>query len=517
MIPSPAAFTAPPDRPHGTPVPRRPAHSAKPPLRRRERLAAIAAPVAAVILGAATPSRRSARLTTSGVILGTVITELAVALACRRRVRSQPGPRPLNATPAVRVVIPARDEAAVIGDLIADLGRQDLAGPPDRPAFTLTVVDDRSSDGTGEVVAAAVAAAGLTAVTTCLRRDHGADGKGAALAAVSVQGLPADAIVIVLDADARLEPDGLSRLVHAFDREAPGITAHRRMLAPNDGHRGWLARWQDDEQTVDAAIQRARMALGGSGEFRGNGMALRVDALRMLGGWDANALTEDLEATTRLVAATGTGVRWTEAEVWEQPALEARALIRQRLRWAEGAIRRDLRITWPVVLAGRLPARLRLDLAVYALQTLVPWLALGLLARADRPSARRRLGALGGAYLVGGAAIAAAALGRSGTRVTGVVAMSAIWPLVLPLAWIRVALSRGPLRFEKTRHAPGFSRRARSDVPATASRPLPRGNVRRPATIRRDGDATDRSRPPASASDGPRPGSAAPTSHRTCP
>jgi hypothetical protein len=487
-------------------------------LRPRERIAAILAPTAVFIVGAASPSRRSARLATAGVVVGSVVVETAIAVAARRSRPARPPKQPTQVAPSLHVVVPARDEAAVIGDLIGDLGRQDFRDRAGRPAFTLVIVDDRSTDGTGELVGSAIADAGLASVTTCIRRDDGPDGKGAALAVASIGDLPDDAIVLVLDADARLEPDGLSSVVRAFDADLAGITARRRMLVPGDGRRRWLARWQDDEQAVDGAIQQARLSMGGTGELRGNGMAVRADRLRTIGGWDAGALTEDLEATTQLVGMTGSGVRWTEeAEVWEQPALELAALTRQRLRWAEGAIRRDLRVTWPLVLTGRLPARLRLDLAAYAAQTLVPWLALGLLARGDRSAARRGLAALGAAYLLGGAAIAASAFGRVSPRVLGVIALSALWPVVIPVAWVRVVLSRGPIRFQKTTHAPGFSPPAPSDVRASGYRTSPRASARRPATTHPGAGATTRSQPPATANDGPRPGSAAPTSHRICP
>jgi hypothetical protein len=285
----------------------------------------------------------------------------------------------------------------------------------------------------------------------------------------------------VFDADARLAPGALRALANAFHADPVGVQARRRTMIPADGRRAWLARSQDDEQTVDGAIQRARRALGGTGEFRGNGMALCARELRTIGGWDAGALCEDLEAATRLAASTGSGMRWSpEVEVWEQPVLDLGALLRQRLRWAEGSIRRDLRVTWPVVLRPGIEPRLRADLAAYAAQALVPWLALGLLARAGRPQARHRLLALGAAEVAGGVMIAATALPRPATRVAGVLVMSAMWPVVLPVSWLRVAMSRGPLAFAKTRHRPGFSPPAPNHAAAAAAtQPTP------PATDRR--------------------------------
>lgn len=488
-------------------------------LRDRERIAAVAGPVAVFVVGMATPWSRWARLATNATILCSLSGALAVVVASRRVAAAEAGRVARRVpSPPLHVLVPARDEASVVGELIGDLGRQDLVDRSGRPAFTLTVIDDRSTDGTGQVVASAIEAAGLATVATCRRRDGGLDGKGAALASVPLGDLVDDAIVIVLDADARLAPDALTALVGVFESEPPGITARRRMLAPVDGRRGWLARWQDDEQTVDGAIHRGRLALGGTGEFRGDGMALRAGALRAIGGWDAGALTEDLEAGMRLVAATGAGIRWSpEVEVWEQPVLDIAGLVRQRLRWAEGAVRRDLRVTWPLVLARRVPIRLRVDLASYAAQTLVPWLALGLLWRSGRPAARHRLVALGGAYMAGAMSIAATALGRLDRRVPAVIAIGAIWPLVLPIAWVRVALSRGPIRFTKTEHRAGFNPPMPLDLAAqVAPRPWPATEPPR-ATIHPGGVEASRPRPPVAATYGPRPGSAAPSPLRTCP
>ncbi|MGB8275467.1 MAG: glycosyltransferase, partial [Alphaproteobacteria bacterium] len=56
------------------------------------------------------------------------------------------------AWPSVAAVVPARDEAAVIGQSTRSILRQDYAG-----ALTLVVVDDRSQDGTADVARKAAA------------------------------------------------------------------------------------------------------------------------------------------------------------------------------------------------------------------------------------------------------------------------------------------------------------------------------------------------------------------------
>jgi hopene-associated glycosyltransferase HpnB len=57
--------------------------------------------------------------------------------------------------PAVAAVIPARDEAACVGETVASLLRQDYPGD-----FRVFLVDDQSRDGTAEVAGAAAAKAG---------------------------------------------------------------------------------------------------------------------------------------------------------------------------------------------------------------------------------------------------------------------------------------------------------------------------------------------------------------------
>jgi hopene-associated glycosyltransferase HpnB len=65
---------------------------------------------------------------------------------------------------SVVAVIPARDEADVIGDAVGSLLAQDYAGRLD-----IVIVDDHSSDGTAEVVRAAAAAAGATDRVTVIQ------------------------------------------------------------------------------------------------------------------------------------------------------------------------------------------------------------------------------------------------------------------------------------------------------------------------------------------------------------
>ena len=93
-------------------------------------------------------------------------------------------PQPIAANAAGRsvvAVIPARDEAAVIGHAVASLLAQDYDGD-----FHIVVVDDQSSDGTAEAArTAAVAAGAPDRLTICRRKTRSAGVDRQALGGVS--------------------------------------------------------------------------------------------------------------------------------------------------------------------------------------------------------------------------------------------------------------------------------------------------------------------------------------------
>jgi cellulose synthase/poly-beta-1,6-N-acetylglucosamine synthase-like glycosyltransferase len=369
----------------------------------------------------------------------------------------------------VTVVVPARDEAAVIARLVADLGA--ARSEP----MALVVVDDASCDGTADLANGAIERSGLMDVARVVRLATPSGSKGGALAAVPV---PASGVVVVLDADARVAPDFVAR-VRAAGATAAVAQARRRMLRPAPGCQpergaGLLALMQDGEQEIDGLIARARLRMGGATEFRGDGMVIRAEVLAALGGWQPEALCEDLELATRWFLATGRGVeRPAGLEIWEQPVLAVRPLLSQRLRWAEGSIRRDLRLVLPALLDPRRPARRRLELAAYASQSLVPWMALGLAARGwrqpagpQRAAARRTLGALASGYALAALVLAwasqageaeVAGEARAGhprrlAHAVAVTAFTSLWAPVLPVAWLRVAAQPGAPEFIRTPH-----------------------------------------------------------------
>ncbi|HEX6656179.1 MAG TPA: glycosyltransferase family 2 protein, partial [Candidatus Limnocylindria bacterium] len=261
------------------------------------------------------------------------------------------------------VVVPAANEASVIGGIVGDLAFQHYEAAADD--LELVVIDDGSSDGTADAARAA------SSRVRVLRREpgSGAATKGAALAWAAPQ-LRGD-LVAVLDADSRVAPDFLRAAVRAWqrDRTAAALQVQRRAI---NRTRGWLPAAQDEEQLMDMASQCGRWATDGTAELRGNGMFVRREALERAGGWPTHALTEDLDLSTRLTGVGERVVLAPEVVVQEQAVEGATDLWQQRLRWAEGSLRRLIEHGPGLVGNRQLPFGRRLDFLLFIGEFLIP-------------------------------------------------------------------------------------------------------------------------------------------------
>jgi glycosyltransferase involved in cell wall biosynthesis len=408
---------------------------------------------------------RAVTALTAGAALGCAV---PIALATRR-----PPITPRDAAdaltesdhpPTFTVLVGARDEAGVLPALVADVARQDYCDRSGRPLFELVVVDDRSVDASGEAVMAAARSGGIESITRVIRREGEdlPDGKGAALTAAQPEACNGD-VILVLDADARIEPWFLRRAAGYFAAGARAVTARRMIMAADSS---WLAGAQADEQTLDGEINRGRWAMRGCSEFRGNGIMVCRDLLAEVGGWRAAALTEDIDLSSRIAAAAGERVAWAiDAEVWEEPVGTVPDLWRQRLRWAEGAFRRAFDHGRSVVTSPRLEMRSRLDFVAYVGQLAVPPVLAGAAIAAATGRRRTLLTVLTG-YLGVSAGLGWDSLrwtrGADGTPLTGrerarralrVSLFNGLWLAAVPGALLRLAFGRGRISYHKMEHA----------------------------------------------------------------
>lgn len=286
--------------------------------------------------------------------------------AMRRALRSGSETR-VGWRPFVSLVLPARNEAPVIGDAVAALVAQQYASADGAPNFELVVVDHASTDATGDV---ARAAARSFPRATVVRSEASAGPRTKAVVLRHAGPMLRGEVIGVIDADTVVEPRFLERVMSAWvrDPDAAAIQVARR---PRNADRSWLTAAQAEEQLMDMASQCGRRATDGTAELRGNGMFVRSAVLEAVGGWNPRALTEDLDLSTRLSAA-GHHVALAPAVAVEEEAVETlSALWRQRLRWAEGSLRRLLE-HGPGLLAGSQPLVRKADFLAFAAEFVLP-------------------------------------------------------------------------------------------------------------------------------------------------
>jgi 1,2-diacylglycerol 3-beta-glucosyltransferase len=351
--------------------------------------------------------------------------------------------------PRISLVLPARNEAPVIGETVAALVAQRYADPSGRPAYDLLVIDDGSTDDTGARAAASAASAAGADHVRVRRREPGSGprtkGSVLAFAMPMVEG----EVIGVIDADTRVPPSFLETVMRAWGRD-PEAAAVQVGRPPRNAATSWLTRAQQVEERMDVASQCGRWASGGTAEVRGNGMFVRREALDAVGGWNERALTEDLDLATRLAASGRHVAMVPEAGVAEEAVEALGALWHQRLRWAEGSVRRLL-AHGPGLVASQ-PMKRKLDFLSFAVEFLVPPLFLASLVAGLVTVALPRsadwtvpLTLLAG-YGIGVFCLALAGLSASGEwgprlvlRALGGTLFLAHWLLVVPVALLRIA------------------------------------------------------------------------------
>lgn len=132
---------------------------------------------------------------------------------------------PSEGWPSVAIIVPARDEADVIERSLGSLLAQDYPGP-----FSVTLIDDNSSDGTREISERVADPAGRLRVLTGAPLQPGWTGKLWALHQGIEQATDAEKpdLLWMSDADIALAPDLLRRLVaklQAEDRDMVSVMA----------------------------------------------------------------------------------------------------------------------------------------------------------------------------------------------------------------------------------------------------------------------------------------------------
>ncbi|TBW39297.1 glycosyltransferase [Siculibacillus lacustris] len=250
--------------------------------------------------------------------------------------------------PHFAVLVPIHDEAPVVADLVAALGRLDY--PADRLAVRLVVEADDAA-----TLAAAEAAVADTAIETIRVPPSQPRTKPKALD-FALATVDAD-LVCVYDAEDRPDPDQLRRAAAAFSAGPPDLAVVQAALEIDhvEADRTWLVRQFEIEYAMLfhgllpwLAANDLFLPLGGTSNH------FRRDSLVAVGGWDPHNVTEDADVAVRLARA-GWRLGVVDSVTGEEAPADPRGWLAQRVRWQKGWMQ-----TWLVHM--RRPRRLHREL-----------------------------------------------------------------------------------------------------------------------------------------------------------
>jgi cellulose synthase/poly-beta-1,6-N-acetylglucosamine synthase-like glycosyltransferase len=231
--------------------------------------------------------------------------------------------------PGCTVLIPAHNEERVIArTLEAVCALEYPAGK-----LTILVIDDGSTDATGEIVR------GFASRDERVRHyrippEEGGRGKSRALN-LALR-LVETELVAVYDADNTPDPAALRHLV-AQMLAFPELGSALGKFRTRNKNATLLTRFINIETlSFQSILQAGRWQMHNIATLPGTNFAVWTGILRELNGWDENALTEDSELTIRLYQR-GYKVKFVPyAVTYEQEPQQWAVWVRQRMRWVRG-------------------------------------------------------------------------------------------------------------------------------------------------------------------------------------
>lgn len=226
------------------------------------------------------------------------------------------------------VLISARNESAVIGELLQSINNQDYP----KELLDVFVVADNCTDNTAEI-------ARSYGATVFERFNRQLVGKGYALdyAFSKIEesiGIEAYEGYMVFDADNVLEGNYVSEMNRTFDQGYRVLTSYRN--SKNYGS-NWIsagyALWFLRESKY---LNGARMRCNLSCTISGTGFLVSSEIIKKNGGWKHHLLTEDIEFSMDSVLHDEKIGYCENAILYDEQPVSFQTSWKQRMRWAKG-------------------------------------------------------------------------------------------------------------------------------------------------------------------------------------
>ncbi|MFH1402871.1 MAG: glycosyltransferase [Candidatus Altiarchaeota archaeon] len=223
--------------------------------------------------------------------------------------------------PPVSVILPAHNEAGIIRESIQNALDSDYDGVKE-----VIVVDDGSTDDTAALVKQVMSS---DSRLNLISLDHGGKSNAINTALNEAKG----EIVVVVDADSKLNADALVKLVAPFSDERVGAVSGVIRAIVNNNILVWF---QDLEYLMSSTWRLICDKLDSTYLLPGF-TAFRKSALIEIGGFTRDTLSEDFEVGLRLRKA-GYRMLMADAVMYTHVPQDIKSLLRQRFRWGRGTI-----------------------------------------------------------------------------------------------------------------------------------------------------------------------------------
>lgn len=230
----------------------------------------------------------------------------------------------------IAVIVPARNESAIIGDLFASIVKQDY----DPAFFDVNVIVKDPNDPTVEI--AKKMGANVYVVSDQKCKGDALDGYFKSLSPEELKRYEA---FVIVDADAVLDPSFVTELNNALEADYDIYLARKRaknFLGGKENRSVFsncsALTWPILDDLGNTYRMRHNMPLN----MCGQGMMLRRRIIEELGGWPYRTLTEDYELKLDSLLRGFTSMFYPYANLYTEEALGHGENFTRRLRWLTG-------------------------------------------------------------------------------------------------------------------------------------------------------------------------------------